>query len=65
VRLIHVETGETVAVGHAVVNFRHAAGTVTGWREPHKPGSEGFIEVDGREVYAGTFGCAWVDRGDK
>jgi hypothetical protein len=59
----------TLAVkGMEVTDFRGEKAILTGWREPHKPSSSGFVQVrliggrelDTMEYYAEVFGGKFI-----
>ena len=59
--------GGRVCIGDRLQDFRGDECIVTGLgNPPHKSGSTGRIELDGREYYPSVAGCEWVnfiDRG--
>ena len=65
-RLVHIKTGEPVAVG-AAANLRNEPGwTISGGRAPHKPGSTGRVWVQDprtsaeREYFPGVVDAQWM-----
>ena len=51
-----------VCVGDDLKDFRGDRCKVTGQgRPPHKPGSTGRIELDGREYFPSVAGCKWSE----
>ncbi len=66
--LINMETEEPLRVGDIVTTFRGERMSLTGWREPHKPGSTGKIYVKGFDdndyeamFYPGVIGAKFVE----
>lgn len=43
-----------------VKDFRGNERKVSGGIAPHKPGSEGFVRLDGIDKYAGVINAKWV-----
>lgn len=70
-KLIHRTSGAIVQIGDRVKTFRGEAATVTGWREPHKPASSGYVSIaiDGltgsAEYHVGVANLEWIDREDR
>ena len=70
-KLVYKGTDTEVQVGD-VIQFRDGAeATVTHFREPHKPSSEGKICVKAtgdqwsHEFYVGVIGAEWIEREDR
>lgn len=72
-KLVYVTTGKPVAIGDAVtISGQHF--TVAGFRQPHKPSSEGFVTVqyqdskrpnDHHDYYVSVIAAVWIDREDR
>jgi hypothetical protein len=59
------EDGMEVKIGHRIPTFRGELVEITGWKEPHKPSSEGRVHVrfangDVREFFPSVVGCRIV-----
>lgn len=64
-RLVYAKTGKPVKVGDKLRDFRGDMCKVTAIpRPPHSRASEGHIELDGQEYYAGVGGAVWINRDD-
>lgn len=70
-KLIYTKTKHEVKVGNRVINDDADAFTVTYFRQPHKPSSEGKISLKGeqtgniREFYVSAIGAEWIEREDR
>lgn len=69
-KLIHVKTGKEAKVGDAVKSFRGREAKIVSFEKPHKPSSEGYVNVideDNNKLtyYAGVYGLKWIDREDR
>lgn len=59
-KLVHEKSGEHAAIGDEVTDFRGNKTTLKGGTAPHKPGANGYAEVeDGGRYYAGVHGLMW------
>ena len=58
--------GGRVCLGDQLEDFRGDTTTVTGaGHPPHKPGSTGRIELDGREYFPSVADCKWINFKDE
>lgn len=70
-KLVYVDTGKPVQVGDVVTLRDGEKATVSYFREPHKPASEGKVTVShgendmGREFYVSVIGARWIEREDR
>lgn len=71
-KLVYLATGLPVKIGDKVRTSREADCTVSFFREPHKPSSEGHVTVlfegdprQSAEYYVSIIGAKWVDREDR
>ena len=63
--LINVMGGQ-VCIGDKMQDFRGDDVVITGMgNPPHKQGSTGRVELDGREYFPSVAGCEWVNFADK
>lgn len=68
--LVYKGTRKPVQVGD-VVTTRSGQATVTYFREPHKPASEGKVSIrefgsrNDREYYVSVIGAEWINRTDR
>ena len=59
------EQGDTVEIGDVLADFRGDKLQVTGQGcPPHKSGSTGRIELEGREYFPSVVGCKWARSSD-
>ena len=64
-KLVYKKTGEPVKVGDPV-EVSGVSTTVSYFREPHKPASEGKVSLaSGAEYYVSVIGAEWIDREDR
>lgn len=64
-KLVYKKTGEPVKVGDPV-EVNGVATTVSYFREPHKPSSEGKVSLEsGAEYYVSIIGAEWIGREDR
>ena len=70
-RLVYKTTGTEVKVGDVVTTSRGEKCTVTYFRPPHKPSSEGKISVRTEgcsfdsEYFVSVIGAEWIEREDR
>ncbi len=58
--LVHEDTGKPVIESEVIQKDGEDVGAVDVAQAPHKPGSNGFVQVGGARYYAKVYGLKWV-----